>query len=105
MALLTALTVDDLDSLSDGALCLVMMHDFHRVYRTDERIFSRLRLPELLDCTAGLVCDESSDFASLVGVRLLEHGHREELMRWQVLIEPFQRVVGTLLPVTVASAD
>lgn len=88
MALLTALTVDDLDGLCDSALCLLRAHDLHRVHRTNKRILSSLRLAELLDCIAGLVCDDSSDFACLVGVCLLEHGHRDELVRWQVLVEP-----------------
>ena len=49
--------------------------------------------------------DERGDPACLVGMRLLKHGQADQLVRWHVVVEPFERVHGELGLVGVASCD
>ena len=66
MAFLTTLAVDDLESLLNDALCLLVPQALHAVHRADERILASLRVSELDGVGTGLVADQAADCASLV---------------------------------------
>lgn len=105
MSFLTTLAVDDLESLLDGSLSLLVPHNLHAVHRADERILASFRVSELDGLRAGLVGDQAVDLASLIRVGLLVHGEAHELMRREVLVEPAQGVLRESLPVAVCTSD
>ena len=105
MAFLTTLAVDDLESLLDSSLGLLVSHNLHAEHRADERILASFRVSDLDGLGTGLVGDQAADLASLIRVGLLVHGEAHELMGRQVLVEPPQGVLRESLPVTVCTSD
>ena len=49
--------------------------------------------------------DQCADLTRLIWMSLLEHGKTDELMGWQVVIQPPQCVDGQLGPVTIATGN
>lgn len=105
VAFLATLTVDDLQGLLHGTLSLLVPHHLHRVHRPHERVFARFRVSQAPGIGTRLMRDERANPAGLVGMRLLKHGQADKLVRWQVVVEPFERVHGKLGPVGITTRD
>lgn len=104
VAFLTSLAVDELDSLVDGSLSLLVTHHFHAVNRADERVFASFRVRESHRVGPSLVGDQGVDLAGLIWMSLLVHGHAHELMRRDVVVEPLQGVLRESLPISITTA-
>ena len=88
----------------DGAIGLLVAHDFHRVETlADERVVSSFRCRKFHGIRSSLMSDQRANFAGLVGMSLLKQAHAQKQVGRKVFVEPNLDFLGQSVPVAISA--